>query len=141
MSLKDSKYCNCLYYSANALSRILKKMAEEEFKVVGLSPSYAFLLMTVNAKPGIQPSEISREMQLQPSTVTRLVEKMEQQGYLERESVGRATQVKPTQQSLDLDPKIKEAWKSLKDRYSDLLGERFSEVLTEMAYKASENLE
>ncbi|MDX1639387.1 MAG: MarR family transcriptional regulator [Balneolaceae bacterium] len=141
MSLRASKYSNCLYYSTNALSRILTKMAEEEFTVTGLSPSYAFLLMTVNEKPGIQPSEISREMQLSPSTVTRLVEKMEYRGYLQRRSEGRATYVEPTSRSLELDGKIREAWQNLSERYSDVLGDRYSEVLTEMTYKAVEELD
>ena len=56
--MEKSKYCGCLYYSANALSRIMTKMADEEFASAGLSSSYAFLLMTVNHKPGIQPKEI-----------------------------------------------------------------------------------
>ena len=141
MGLKESKYCNCLYYSSNALSRILTKMADDAFKAVGLAPSYAFLLMTVNEKPGIQPGEISEEMQLSPSTVTRLVEKMENQGYLKRISEGRATNVEPTQESLDMHGQILEAWKQLNERYSDILGARYSEVLTEMTYKAAEKLE
>lgn len=140
MGLKESTYSDCLYYSSNALSRILSKMAEEAFQAVGLSPSYAFLLMTVNEKPGIQPSEISRELQLTPSTVTRLVEKMENQGYLKRESEGRATKVEPLQKSLDLQDRILEAWQNLKDRYSEVLGDRYSEVLTEMTYTAAEKL-
>ena len=77
MEKTKSKYCGCLYYSVNALSRVMTKIADEEFGVTGLSSSYAFLLMTVNEKPGIQPKEISQHMQLTPSTVTRLVEKME----------------------------------------------------------------
>lgn len=141
MGLKEDKYCNCLYYSSNALSRILTKMADDAFQAVGLAPSYAFLLMTVNERPGIQPSEISRELQLTPSTVTRLVEKMENQGYLKRVSEGRATKVEPLEKSLELQDRILEAWNDLNDRYSDILGERYSEVLTEMTYKAVDKLE
>ncbi|MBK8406230.1 MAG: MarR family transcriptional regulator [Saprospiraceae bacterium] len=62
----------------------------------GLSSSYAFLLMTVNNKPGIQPKEISEQMQLTASTITRLIEKMEQKKLLVRESTGRSTGVFPT---------------------------------------------
>lgn len=42
------KYCNCLYFSSNALARMMTKMADEEFKSSGVSTSYAFLLITVN---------------------------------------------------------------------------------------------
>ena len=84
MGTEKSPYCNCLYYSANALSRLMTRMADEEFALAGVSSSYAFLLMTVNGQPGIQPKEISQKMQLTPSTVTRLVEKMEARALLER---------------------------------------------------------
>lgn len=32
---KDSKYCTCLYYSANALARIMTKIAEKAFNTIG----------------------------------------------------------------------------------------------------------
>jgi DNA-binding MarR family transcriptional regulator len=140
MKHEHSKYCNCLYYSANALARVLTKMAEEEFAVTGLAPSYAFLLMTVNGKPGIQPTEISAHMQLTPSTVTRLIEKMEHRRLLERKSAGKFTQVFPTEKSKKLDKKIREAWMSLYQRYSDVLGEVKGRKLTDEVYQAIEKL-
>jgi DNA-binding MarR family transcriptional regulator len=115
-------------------------MAGEEFTTSGLAPSYAFLLMTVNDKPGIQPTEISAHMQLTPSTVTRLIEKMEHRGLLERKSVGKFTKVYPTEKSKKLDKKIHEAWASLYKRYSALLGEQKSRALTTKVYQASKKL-
>jgi DNA-binding MarR family transcriptional regulator len=126
----NSKYCGCLYYSANALSRLMTKMADEEFAVTGLSPSYAFLLMTVNSKPGIQPMEISKHMLLTPSTITRLIEKMEQKKLMERKSTGRTTEVYPTDKGIAMDKPIKEAWKNLYIRYSELIGEAEATELT-----------
>lgn len=136
-----SKYCSCLYYSANALSRIMTKMADETFAVTGLSSSYAFLLMTVNDKPGIQPNEISTIMQLTPSTITRLIEKMEHRGLLYREHSGRITEVYPTQSSLDLDYKIKEAWKNLYQKYSNILGKEKGDELAALIHDATRKLE
>lgn len=140
MAHKDSKYCHCLYYSANALARVLTKMAEEEFAITGLAPSYAFLLMAVNDKPGIQPKEISEQMQLTASTVTRLIEKMEHRGFLERKPVGKFTKVFPTEKSRKLNNKIHTAWSSLYQRYSNLLGAELGKKLTTEAYKASQAL-
>lgn len=141
MKKTKSKYCSCLYYSANALSRIMTKMSDEVFAGLGLSSSYAFLLMTVNEKQGIQPKEISEQMQLTPSTVTRLIEKMEYRGYLQRESVGRSTEVYSTEAGQALQPKLKEAWQQLHKRYSDILGKEASQKLTADIYSASQMLE
>ena len=83
--MKEGKerYCGCLYYSANALSRMMTKMADEAFAKTGLAPSYAFMLMSINHKPGIHPKELSEHMQLTPSTVTRLLEKLEAKNLLD----------------------------------------------------------
>lgn len=136
MEHKDAKYCGCLYYSANALARVLTKLAEEEFAITGLAPSCAFLLMTVNDKPGIQPKDISEHMQLTPSTITRLIEKMEHRGFVERKSRGKFTQVFPTKKSEKLDHKIRAAWLSLYNRYTKVLGEEKARELTSEVYQA-----
>ena len=134
------KYCGCLYYSANALGRIMTKMADEAFATTGLAPSYAFMLMSVNHKPGIQPMALSDHMQLTPSTVTRLIEKLENKGLVERKSVGRATEVYPTEKSLALQPEIQGCWKSLKERYTAIIGDDMAKRLTHDAFAASQSL-
>jgi len=128
---KDSIFCKCLYFSANGFARMMTKMAEEEFAVTGITPSYAFLLMSVNSNPGIHPKDISEAMLLTPSTVTRLLEKLEHKGLLERKSIGKITEVYPTEKSLKLNVTIKSAWSSLYDRYCEILGEDEAKKLIE----------
>ncbi len=141
MGNTQSKYCTCLYYSANALSRILSKISDEEFAKTGLGSSYAFLLMTVNEKQGIQPKEISEQMQLTPSTVTRLIEKMEYRGLLERKSVGRSTEVYSTEAGQAMQKDLKQSWQNLYKRYSCVLGKEFSDKLTADIYQSTQKLE
>lgn len=141
MEAKKSKYCTCLYHSANAMSRLMTKISDEEFSTLGLSSSHAFLIMTVNEKQGIQPKEISEQMQLTASTVTRLIEKMEYRGYLKRESIGRTTEVYSTESGLELQPKLKSAWQNLYQRYTDILGKEHADSLTEAIYSATQKLE
>ena len=141
MEKKDSQYCQCLYYSANALGRIMTRIADEEFSSLGISSSYAFLIMTVNTRPGIQPGEISIEMQLTPSTVTRLIEKMEHKGLLERRANGKFTEVYTTQKGLEIIPGIKTSWMNLYKRYSVVLGEKEAVKLTSMIYDAVKKLD
>lgn len=140
MKGKKSKYCSCLYHSANALSRTMTKISDEEFASVGLGSSYAFLLMTVNEKQGIQPKEISEQMQLTASTVTRLIEKMEYRGYLERQSTGRSTEVYSTKTGLALQPELKRIWQKLYKRYSAVLGKKEADQLTADIYESIQKL-
>ncbi|MEM6965507.1 MAG: MarR family transcriptional regulator [Bacteroidota bacterium] len=136
----DSKYCGCLYNAAATLARNMTKLADEAFSDLGMTASYAFLLMTVNEKPGVQPSEICQHLQLTPSTVTRLIEKMEYKGLLKRKKVGRSTEVYPTKKSIQLQPKIKAAWKSLSSSYTKILGKEDSKVLVAAIYAANKKL-
>ena len=134
----DSKYCECLYYSSNALSRVMTKIADEEFSVVGLASTHAFLLMIVNDKPGIQPKEISKQMRLAQSTITRHIEKLVYRNFLIRDQIGKYTKVFPKQASIDLDNKIRKAWQKLNKRYSAILGKHEAEKLISDIYTASQ---
>ena len=53
----DKLLHHCLYFTANRMSRIITHMAEEEFRVTGISPTYAFLLMIVNENDGISQKD------------------------------------------------------------------------------------
>lgn len=140
MEDKSATYCKCLYYSANALARVMTKIAEEEFAPSGLAPSYAFLLMTVNGKPGIQPTEISEIMMLNPSTVTRLMEKMADKGYISRKASGKSVFIHPTEKGRKLEAKIRECWKNVYKRYVAELGESHANLLTGAIYEAAKKL-
>ena len=80
-------------------------------------------------------------MQLTASTVSRLIEKMEYRGYLERQSVGRGTEVYSTQAGLELQPKLKKIWQKLYKRYADVLGKEVAEQLTADIYASAQKLE
>jgi DNA-binding MarR family transcriptional regulator len=141
MAKEKSPYYQCLYYASNALARNMSRLAEEEFAVTGLAPSYAFLVMTVNNRPGITAGELAQIMMLKPSTVTRLVEKMEEQVLLKRMKEKRSTLIFPTKKSVELQESIKQAWMSLYERYVKLLGGESSAELTNLVYSAAVNLE
>lgn len=130
-----------MYYSANVLARIITKFAEEEFGTIGMSPSHAFLLMTINDKPGIRPMEISEIMMLSPSTITRFIEKMENKEYVWRKTVGKFIEVYPTDKCLSVNTKLHKAWKNLYNRYTHILGESHARLLTMTIYEAAKKLE
>lgn len=130
-------FIGSLFHASNALNRQLGQMADEAFRELGLTSSYAFMIMIVQEQPGIQPTELSEKLQLTPSTITRLVEKMEYRGYLQRSSKGRATHITLTDKGEKIIPKLKAAWNNLQERYTHILGERYTEVLAEMTQKAS----
>lgn len=134
-------YCKCLYYSSNALARIMTRLAEEEFSAVDLSPSHAFIVMTVNRNPGIPAGELAGIMMLTPSTVTRLVDKLESRRLVRKHSEGRSALIYPTPASVAINDAVKEAWFRLYTRIKEILGEEPSRRLTENIYDAAMKLD
>jgi len=141
MTTEKNTYCKCLYYSANALARIITKIAEEEFAVVNLAPSYAFILMSVIKNPGIQAGELAKIMMLKPSTVTRLVDKLIEQELLKKHTEGRTTFIYATAKAVEINEQIKAAWFKIYNRYTDVLGEAFANELTGNIYQSAIKLE
>ena len=140
MSEAKDTYCKCLYFSSNALARVMTKMAEEEFAAVNLAPSYAFVLMTVNKTPGITSGELAEVMMLSPSTITRLCENLEQQGLLKRHYEGRLSLMYPTPKSVEMNDAIKTAWFKVYQRYVDVLGDTFAHSLTNDVFSSATKL-
>ena len=130
MDERAKEYCGCLYYSAGALARMTSKIAEEEFKVTGLSSSHAMLLISVNKHPGIQPCDLSAQMLLEPSTITRLIEKLEQMDLVERQKDGKEVHIHATKQGKAKLASLQKAWQSVNKRFTDVLGKQGNQRLT-----------
>lgn len=137
MECERETYCKCLYYASNALSRKITRMAEKAYKPLGMAPSYAFILMTVIRRPGVNAGEIASIMQLQPSTVTRFIEKLEKEKYIQRIQDGKYVAVYPLKRAHELETELKKAWLSLYHEYTSLLGEEEAVRLTAGIYDAS----
>lgn len=144
MTETNSLLHNCLYFTANSLARVITRMAEEEFKPTGLSPSHAFLVMLVSDSPGIGQKELCQQLHLAPSTVTRFIDALVYKGYLTRQADGKASRVFATQAGARLRKPIADAWKNLHRRYGKLLGAAQGDGLTalidEAAHKLSRNV-
>ena len=140
MTKSKSLLHNCLYFTANSLSRAITRMADEEFRKTGLSPSHAFLLMLVTDNPGIGQKALCSQLHLAPSTVTRFVDALVHKGFLTRQSEGKASKVYPTAAGKKLRRPIDQAWKSLHKRYAKVLGLKEGDELTAMIDTASHKL-
>ncbi|UKJ06730.1 MarR family transcriptional regulator [Solitalea lacus] len=137
--LKNS-FSGCLYYSANALARVMNEMAEEAFKPVGLPPSYCFLLMIANKEPGISAGDTAGVMQLKPSTITRLVDKMVDQGYLDRQYQGKQSFIYPTEKTKYINELIKSCWRNMYTMYAEKLGDSYARLITANVFELSKKL-
>lgn len=127
MKCSESKYAKCLYFTTNALARKVEKLAIESWKPVGLSPSHAYLLMMVIEEPGLPAGTIASHLQLTPSTVTRLIEKLETQKLLVRVSEGKLSNIYPTTKAKAMLPDLKNCIQDFYKKYSEAIGKTESQ--------------
>jgi MarR family transcriptional regulator, organic hydroperoxide resistance regulator len=139
MKTSGSKYRHCLYFTANALARKIEKISATIWAGVDLSPSHAYLLMAVLDEPGMQPGLLAQHLQLQPSTITRLVEKLEEKKLLVRTTEGKLTNIYPTPKAKELYPKLKDCVMRFKQQYEEILGaEESGRMVDQMARMADQ---
>ena len=140
MNSSDSRYRECLYFSANVLARKIEKLAGATWKKVNMSPSHAYLLMIVLEEPGVQPGILSDELQLTPSTITRLIEKLEEKDLVVRTTSGKITNLYPTPKAKKLLPQLNECVKQFQRDYTKILGVEESAKLVSNIHKLANKL-
>ena len=113
----------CLFFTTVKLSRVFGKIAEEAFSKTGLSPSHALLLHLVNQKEEILQKELGETLHLTPSTITRLIEKLEHKRLLTKRCEGKSVILSTTPQGLALQKNIMESWNFLHEQYHGILTE------------------
>lgn len=70
------------------------------------------------------PSSLAGLMQLDKSTVTRLISALEKDGYIKRSKKGRHSVISLTAKGRALLPRINGCWEKLYDSYVKLWGEK-----------------
>ena len=74
----------CLYFNINALTRTVNRIWEQAFAEFELSPSHAYLLRLVLTEPGLSPKQISIELKLEKSTITRFLDALQKKCLISR---------------------------------------------------------
>lgn len=138
-SCKTYQEC-CLYFTSNTLSRYMGNLADDAFRITGLAPSYAHLMLILIDEPGLSQNELSMRMNVKASTMTRFIDKLLGMRYVERVQEGRSTFIYPSEEGKKLKLSIDKALADLFKKYCDILGEELAVKLTADIHKANETL-
>ncbi len=130
----------CLFFSTTKLARELNKLAGDAFSKTGLSPSHAVLLYVINLKDKIQQKDVGELLHLTPSTITRLIDKLERKGYVEKQAEGKNVCLLSTSEGQAQQGEIVAAWNLLHSGYQDILTEEEMLHFLEMSGKLLEKL-
>lgn len=130
-----------IFFLAGALSRNLSSEADKLFARSGLSASHALILLIVEQNPDIQPSVLSEKLYLKPSTISRLVQKLEQRELVTKSKDGRKYLIACTTNGINIAKSFSKQWDQLLQEKSELLGDRYMEVLSEMISNALDKMD
>ncbi|MET0964166.1 MAG: MarR family transcriptional regulator [Noviherbaspirillum sp.] len=127
---------HCLYFNTTALARSLERVWTKAFKPFGLTPSQAFMLRVVLAKPSLLQSELAKELAISRPTATRTLDGLQKLGLVERrstESDGREYAIHPTASAQGMKDSLNAESASVTKRLKQELGDKhFDETVSKM---------
>lgn len=118
----------------------MTRIAEQVFKKIDLSPSYAYLLVVVHQYPGITQKDLSDKLSIAPSTSTRFIDKLEKLNIVYRKLDWKETHIYLTEKGIMLGEEIDERFDELNKQYTSILGEEKSSDLAKVLSESNEIL-
>lgn len=125
---------DCLYFNLSSLTRSITNTWKEEFAQLGLSPSHGYLLFAMVERPDQQQKDYGDYLDLEASTINRLIDTLISKGLVDKTGSGRGSSVFVTAEGQLLYRKIKKSMSKLKQLMDDELGSsRFKKLVQELA--------
>jgi len=116
----------CLYFNVNALTRTINRIWVEAFDEFNLPPSHAYLLRLAISQPGLTPKQISHELKLEKSTITRFLDNLEKKKLVFRKRGTtddyRIQEIHPTKKSLAIAHNLENKGNELYQTMSNTIG-------------------
>ena len=134
----------CLYFSVNSLARLLNKKWALAFEPYDLSPAHGYLLRAVLAQPGITQKELTIELRLEKSTITRFVDALQKKDLVERKAGGKDSRLQniyPTNKAIKIHSALDDVGDSLYQDMQTTLGEQELLALVKQLRESAKKLE
>ncbi|RDG35376.1 MarR family winged helix-turn-helix transcriptional regulator [Streptomyces corynorhini] len=131
---------------SHALSRVARLhriAAAKLLRNTGLYPGQELLMMHLWDEPAVRQAELIKSMDLDPSTVTKMLQRLDSSGYVRRSpdpADRRAVLVSATEDSCALRDEVKEAWDQLEEHTLAGLDDAERAELTRLLAKVEASL-
>ena len=128
--------CGCLMGRARLLTRVLTGMYDDELRPFGLKATQLNLLVVVAQLGPVRRTEIGRMIHLDPSTLTRNLQVMLSNGWIEElpdDVDGRGLPLQVTRRGRSLLEQVAPAWKKAQGKAEKLLGADGSALLRNLS--------
>ncbi|MFI5758372.1 MarR family winged helix-turn-helix transcriptional regulator [Streptomyces sp. NPDC051569] len=130
-------------HALSRISRLHRNTAAKLLRRTGLYPGQEFLMMRLWDGEAVRQSELIKSMDLDPSTVTKMLQRLDQAGYVQRSPCAddrRAVLVEATVDSCALRADVEGAWTELEETTLAGLDETERAELVRLLAKVEANL-
>lgn len=130
-------------HAVSRVARLHRNTAGRLLKGLGLYPGQEFLMMHLWDTGAVRQAELIKAMDLDPSTVTKMLQRLEQAGHVRRRpdpDDRRAVLVEATEKSCALRAEVRDAWSGLEEQTLAGLGPAERAELTRLLAQVEENL-
>ncbi|WP_413804998.1 MarR family winged helix-turn-helix transcriptional regulator [Streptomyces sp. OE57] len=125
------------------VSRLHRLSGGRLLRPTGLCSGQEFLMMTLWKEGSVRQSELAKALDLDPSTVTLMLRRLEQGGHVVRmrdPQDRRVMLVRASAESHALRPKVAQAWARLEEHTLDGLDDEEREAFARILSKIEKNL-
>ena len=115
------------------ISRLLRKRFDAAARGIGLTGAQWRVLIAVSKNPGMNQGQLAERLEVEPITVCRMIDRMEQAGLVERRADPqdrRARLLYPAANAADLIVRLEELGRELMDTLTCDLDEADLEILS-----------
>ncbi|MFD8587070.1 MarR family winged helix-turn-helix transcriptional regulator [Streptomyces californicus] len=130
-------------HAVSRVARLHRIAAGKVLKGVGLYPGQELLMTHLWDRGAVRQTELIRALELDPSTVTKMLQRLEQTGHVRRRpdpADRRAVLVEATDDSCALHTAVETAWGRLEEQTLAGLGTAERDELVRLLAKVEENL-
>lgn len=114
-----------MHSEANTFSRSVSKHFDDYFKDYGLATSYVEVLIFIKNEGPVLQKEIAVHLNLDPSTITRFLNKLQKGGWVVKKKVDGRKKIALNSDRVEEVTTLQELYREAEDELSEILGEKF----------------
>lgn len=117
-----------MHSEANTFSRYVSNHFDSTFKEFGLATSYIEVLIYIKDEGPVLQKEIADYLNLDPSTITRFLKKLQKADWVVKEKSEGRTKIDLNAERIDEVMALKKLYREAEEELSEILGEKFVET-------------
>ncbi len=126
---------DCLAVRVRLINRVITSVYDDALRPHGIKASQVNILVAVSAFGPVKHADVCRVLHLDPSTLSRNVERMKNRGWLETipGKDGRTHLLRTLPEGLAIIQRMYPDWRRAQEKAASILGEKGVETVSEVA--------